>query len=245
MDIQNIELDKLYVSEHNVRKILVDDDDETTIRDLADNIKEHNLINPITVRKVSDDSYEIIAGQRRYLAVKSLRYPTIQCNVINVTDKEADIISLTENVHRNAMTNVDKVKSYMKLYQHYDYNLKVVSDIVGMSPQTLKKYITIASLPDKVIELLDSKDSDKVTIETAIALTKVSDVVDKYELALKLSSMTSFQSVEALRDFVRSKCTSADDIDEIKEIIKDQNLLELLENLENEIRKEVQLGRGF
>jgi len=72
MNIQTISIDDLFVSEINVRKLLSSEDDKTDISDLADNIKEFGLINPLTVRKSENLKYEIIAGQRRYLALKAL-----------------------------------------------------------------------------------------------------------------------------------------------------------------------------
>lgn len=72
MNIQTISIDDLFVSEINVRKLLSSEDDETDISDLADNIKEFELINPLTVQKSENLKYEIIAGQRRYLALKVL-----------------------------------------------------------------------------------------------------------------------------------------------------------------------------
>ena len=71
MDIENIEITKLYVSNINVRKTLTCEEDETGISDLANDINTNGLINPITVR-LNNDKYEIIAGQRRYLAMKQL-----------------------------------------------------------------------------------------------------------------------------------------------------------------------------
>jgi ParB family chromosome partitioning protein len=72
MNIQTISIDDLFVSEINVQKLLSSEDDETDISDLADNIKEFELINPLTVQKSENLKYEIIAGQRRYLALKAL-----------------------------------------------------------------------------------------------------------------------------------------------------------------------------
>ena len=83
MEVKDIDIISLYVSELNVRKILTSDEDETGISDLANDIRSNGLINPITVRK-SKDKYEIIAGQRRYLACKMLKRSTIPCNIVDV-----------------------------------------------------------------------------------------------------------------------------------------------------------------
>ena len=119
MNIDNIIVDKLYISNINVRKTNVNE-----ITELASSIDINGLINPITVRKNSDDKYEIIAGQRRYLAMKELHKHTIPCNIINANDEKSEEISLIENLQKNNLSNCDKVKSFSKLYETYanDYD---------------------------------------------------------------------------------------------------------------------------
>lgn len=100
MDIQNIPIEKLTISELNVRKTISTEDDETNIEDLANDIKINNLLNPLTVR-LYDNKYEIIAGQRRFLALKLLNWKSIPCHIMNVNNQKAEEISLIENVQRN------------------------------------------------------------------------------------------------------------------------------------------------
>jgi len=129
MDIANIEISKLYVSNINVRKTLTSEEDETGITDLANDININGLINPITVR-LNNNKYEIIAGQRRYLAMKQLNKTHIPCNILNIDTQKAEEISLVENVQRNQMTTCDKVRSYSKLYDVYNGDIdKVISAI--------------------------------------------------------------------------------------------------------------------
>ena len=95
MEVANIEILKLYVSNINVRKTLTSEEDETGITDLANDISTNGLINPITVR-LNNDKYEIIAGQRRYLAMKQLNKTHIPCNILNIDTQKAEEISLVE-----------------------------------------------------------------------------------------------------------------------------------------------------
>ena len=78
--------------------------------------------NPITVR-LNGDKYEIIAGQRRFLAMKQLNKTHIPCNVLTIDTQKAEEISLVENVQRNQMTTCDKVRSYSKLYDVYNKDI--------------------------------------------------------------------------------------------------------------------------
>ena len=89
MNICEIGIDKLFVSNVNVRKTLTSEEDETGIYDLANDINTNSLINPITVR-LNGDKYEIIAGQRRYLAMKQLNKTHIPCNILDIDTQKAE-----------------------------------------------------------------------------------------------------------------------------------------------------------
>jgi ParB family chromosome partitioning protein len=89
MEVANIEITKLYVSNINVRKTLTSEEDETGITDLANDINTNGLINPITIR-LNNNKYEIIAGQRRYLAMKQLNKTYIPCNILNIDTQKAE-----------------------------------------------------------------------------------------------------------------------------------------------------------
>ena len=110
MNIVNVNINNLIITDINVRKTQISD-----IENLASSISEIGLINPITIRKFDDTNYEIVAGQRRYLAMKSLNINEIPCIISNFNNKKAEEMSLIENIQRNTLSNCDKVKSYSKL----------------------------------------------------------------------------------------------------------------------------------
>lgn len=218
MEVREIPVDSLDVSQLNVRKTLTSEEDETGISDLANDIRTNGLINPITVRR-NGLRYEVIAGQRRYLACKMLNKRAIPCNIVDVTTQKAEEISLVENVQRNPMTTVDKVKTYARLYEVYGKDLDRVVHAVNVSRLTLSKYIKLSSLPEAVLKLLDTSGDQKITIEVAVELTKLSAAVDKLKLLQNISSLTTTQKIRAIREFVENECDDADDIDDIKQDI--------------------------
>ena len=115
MSIKEIKIEDLQISPLNVRSILKDDIDE-----LSENINQQGLLNPLTVvYNQKSNKYEIIAGQRRYLAIKKLNHPTILCNVVDKSDQDCIFISIVENVQRNTMKLSDKVKMYQKLHNNF------------------------------------------------------------------------------------------------------------------------------
>jgi ParB family chromosome partitioning protein len=220
MEYIDISIDKLQVSHLNVRKTLSSEEDETGIEDLANDIKNNGLINPITVRKLDNsENYEIIAGQRRFLAIKLLNNKTISCHILNISNQKAEEISLVENVQRNQMTTTDKVKAYSKLYEVYNKDIEKVVNAIHISKKTLQKYLKIKNLPEEVLHLLDAVGEDKISLDVAIELTKLPPSINTMTFLNKIQQLTSQQKVESIKQFNFNHSTNIDDLDTIKEDI--------------------------
>ena len=148
MDVRSIPLDALRVSDLNVRKTLQSDEDEANVNDLAVDISENGLLNPLTVRGIPGcAAYEVIAGQRRFMALKLLKQATAPCNIIAATDEKAEELSLVENVQRNQMTTADKVRAYSRLHAVYGSDADKVAAAVHVSKATIMKYVKVKDLP--------------------------------------------------------------------------------------------------
>ena len=198
--LETIPLAKLAVSAKNVRQDLADHDD-TSVEDLAADIAAHGLMHPLTVR-AHGVGYEIIAGQRRYLALKHLGREAAPCRVIVLDDLAAEEMSLTENTQRAQLTTADKVRSYSRLYEVYDHSMSRLAKAVSLKPATLAKYIKIAALPDEVLTRLDAKGDGRLTLTTAAALANVpADRVAEVAAAITILP-TDLQRVSAARKIV-------------------------------------------
>jgi ParB family chromosome partitioning protein len=215
MEIITIPLDKLQVSDLNVRKTLTSEEDETEIQDLAFDIESNGLINPITVREIDNGKYEIIAGQRRYLALLYLKKKETQCHLLKVSNQKAEEISLVENVQRNQMTTKDKVRSYSRLYEVYNKDIEKVVSAIHVSRRTINNYLKIKDLPETILDRLELKGDDKITIEVAIELSKLESDVDKIKVLNEISTLTSEQKIKALKEFGKLE---ENDIEELKNI---------------------------
>ena len=215
MEILNIPINKLYISELNVRKTLTCEEDETGILDLANDISTNGLINPITVR-LNGDNYEIIAGQRRFLAMKQLNKISIPCNILNIDTQKAEEISLVENVQRNQMTTCDKVRSYSKLYDVYKEDIDKVISKIHVSKQTIQKYLKMKNLPEEVLNLLDTNSENKISIDVAIEITKLSNNINILEVLNKITTLTNGQKIDAIKQFIQQGNNDIDDFDDIK-----------------------------
>jgi len=158
MEVKDIRMNLINVSSLNTRKDLGAGTEDTSLDDLANSIKEKGLLNPIIVQKKDDGTYDLIAGQRRFLACKKIGWDTIPAIIREkMDDTDATIISLIENVHRADMSPIDKAKAYQKIYEKYkDYD-KVARE-TGVSVSTIKKYLTLLNLAPSIQEKLTTSE---------------------------------------------------------------------------------------
>lgn len=158
MEVKEIMLSEIDVSEFNTRKDLGAGTEETSIDDLAISIQERGLLSPIMVRVGKGNKYELIVGQRRYLACKKIGYEKIPAIVRDeLDDTDATIISLIENVQRADMNPIDKAKAYQIIYERYkDY--KIVAKQTGVSISTIRKYLNLLDLSSSLQEKLTTAE---------------------------------------------------------------------------------------
>ena len=218
MKIEEINISNLILNGINVRKTQINE-----IEALSKSITENGLINPITVKLITnndnknENKYEIIAGKRRYLAMKELNKKTIPCNIISIDDKTAKEMSLIENLQKNNLSNCDKIISISKLYENEtDYDK--IKTLTKISKGTIKKYIQIKNLPLEVLEKLDEKGKNKINIQIALALSDIQTEIDYIELLDKLQNLKSKNKIEAIKRFI---AMNTDDLEELNDIIEE------------------------
>jgi ParB family chromosome partitioning protein len=158
MEVKEISLDAINVSSLNTRKDLVAGTEDTSLDDLANSIKEKGLLTPIIVQKKDDDTYDLIVGQRRFLACKQLGWETIPAIIRDkMDDTDATILSLVENVHRADMSPIDKARAYQRIYEKYEDYDKVAGE-TGVSIPTIRKYLTLLNLAPSIQEKLTTSE---------------------------------------------------------------------------------------
>ena len=171
--ILQLPLSQLRVSSSNTRKNIDAGQEDSSVTGLAQSIRERGVLNPISVRQLADGSYEILAGQRRYLACKLLNMSTIPAIVRAVTaDTDAVALSLIENVQRADMHPLDKAEAYQQLREQYQGNLRRVSEATGVGVATIQRYLELLRLPPELREELGTgKGSAGVGAMATIAKT--------------------------------------------------------------------------
>lgn len=208
--ILDIPLKNLKVSGLNVRKDFAnfDSESETSIINLADDIQERGLINPITVRSIGENAYEVVAGQRRFMAFTLLEKETIPCIIKNMSDDEAVITSLSENLQRVEMTQKDKCETFYELYSRLGKDVNKVSKKVNLGVLQIKKYITIKeNVSPEIIALMDATGDKKVTVETALLLAKNVAIENQIDVIDKLNKLGSSHDKNlALQEYQKTGC---------------------------------------
>lgn len=108
---------------------------DVTLYELAESINENGLLQPITVRKIKNGKYEVINGHRRLEAVKYLQESFIECNVLDVNDKERLILQVVENVQRQNMSAYELVEVFNGMKEAYKCNNKAIAHYFNKSEQ--------------------------------------------------------------------------------------------------------------
>ena len=158
MQTQEVSIDDIDISSQNTRKDLNAGTEDAGLQDLANSIRERGLLSPIIVMKVPGGRYELIAGQRRYLACKMLGRDMIPALVKDTMEPvDATIISLIENVHRADMSPMDKARAYQDLYAEYGTYAKVAKE-TGVSSSTVSKYSHLMKLAPSLQDSMFTAD---------------------------------------------------------------------------------------
>jgi len=262
---KEIPIHSLELSRMNTRKDLDAGQEDSGIDDLAQSIKEKGLLNPLTVRPIEGSSkYEVVAGQRRYLACRKIGIESIPCLIRDdLDDTDAVTISLVENVHRADMSPLDKARSLNSLYEKYNSYEKVAKE-TSWSMQTIKKYILLLGLPPSIRDKLSTKEGSSGVGALARLASTFKDEEEATEVYEKISGFKGRVQEEILKKsggdyskiddlveeavegvFDRRSCGGAFKCEVIKEIIEGeitqsefQELVkEVAENLSTEIAK--------
>lgn len=135
--------------------------DEQGLKELADSIREHGIIQPLVLRKLGD-KYEIIAGERRYKAAQIAGLPTVPAVIANIDDNKSAEVALVENVQRRDLTAIEEARSYKNLQEQYQLTQEQLAKRMGLSQPAIANKLRLLNLDDEVQQaLLDEKISER------------------------------------------------------------------------------------
>ncbi len=125
------------------------DYDEEKLLELKNSIREQGVLQPILVR-AKGDGYEVVAGERRLKAARSLKLETVPVIIKNVTDKEALEIALVENIQREELNPIEEAKAFRKLIDEFQYTQEEVAQAVGKDRSTITNLLRVLNLPENI-----------------------------------------------------------------------------------------------
>ncbi len=154
--INEIAIDRISVNPNQPRR----DFDPVALQELADSIAEIGIIQPITLRQMSDDSYQIIAGERRFRAAQLAGLQSIPAYIRTADDENVMEMALIENIQREDLNSVEIALAYQHLLDQYGLTQERLSERVGKKRATIANYLRLLKLPAPIQIGLQNKQID-------------------------------------------------------------------------------------
>ena len=145
--------------------------DEAALEELAASIKAQGLMQPIVLRPVSADTYEIIAGERRWRAVQKAGLDTISAIVRDIPDEAAIAMSLIENMQREDLNAMEEAMALQRIKDEFDLTHEEVAEAVGKSRSAVTNLMRLTNLPEQVRILVERGDLDMGHARALLPLT--------------------------------------------------------------------------
>jgi len=196
--------------------------DNESLEELTNSIKKQGIIQPIVVRpdKSSVGKYEIIAGERRWLASQNAGLHEVPVVILNVDDVKSLEFSIVENVQRQDLNPIEEARGYQRLVDDFNYNQEKLSQFIGKSRSYIANSLRLLSLPEDILLMVQQGNLSAGHARSLIGLNNSVEVAKKI-IQKKLSVRQSEILVRQFRD-KKFKLVSK----------KDPNILDLQKNLE-------------
>ena len=164
--INEIELSKISVNPNQPRREF----DPVAWQELADSIAEIGIIQPITLRQLSEDSYQIIAGERRYRASIQAGLRSVPAYIRTADDENVMEMALIENIQREDLNSLEIALAYQHLLEQYGLTQERLSERVGKKRTTIANYLRLLKLPALIRVALKNKEIDMGHARALLAL---------------------------------------------------------------------------
>ncbi len=169
--------------------------DETKLTELANSIKKNGIIQPIAVRedKVDPGRYEIVAGERRWLAAQKAGLHEVPIVVLDLNDNEALEVAIVENIQRDDLNIIEEAKGYKRLSDEFDYDHEKIAKFMSKSRSHISNTLRLLSLPKDVVNLIEEGSLTAGQARPLIGLSNATNIAEEV-VAKNLSA----RSVEML-----------------------------------------------
>ena len=221
LEKNQLSVSDLVPNKYQPRKIF----DEDNLEDLTNSIKERGVIQPIIVRKSNQQvsKYEIIAGERRWLAAQRAGLHNVPVVITEADDLKSLEFSIVENVQRHDLNSLEEAQGYKRLIDEFSYDQEKVSKFIGKSRSHITNSLRLLTLPDDVMQLIEKQKLSAGHAKILVGLENASFVANKI-IEKKLS-------VRQAENFVKIFKTKKNKLKDKK----DPNIRELESSLSDKI----------
>ncbi len=211
--INEIELSKIQANPDQPRQIF----DEEALQELAASIRQIGVIQPITLREITKDSYQIIAGERRYRASQLAGLTAIPAYIKTAEDESVMEMALIENIQREDLNSIEIALAYQNLIETYNLTQERLSERVGKKRTTIANYLRLLKLPAEIQMGIRDKKVDMAHARTLVALDDAAAQLEVYELILEEGL-----SVRKVEEYVRAIAKG----EKLEDLLKEEKAVE-------------------
>jgi len=230
-ELQKLPIEQLHPGKYQPRKDMSND----ALVELSDSIKSQGIIQPIVVRQIDNEKYEIIAGERRWRAAQLASLDLVPCLVKDVPDESAVAIALIENIQREDLNAMEEAIALERLLIEFELTHQEVADIVGKSRTTVSNLLRLNNLNNEVKTFLEHGD---IEMGHARALLALSDEEQNNTARIIVAKELSVRETEALIKKLQEPAKE----EKPKEIDPDTQSLE--QNLSEKIGSQVSISHN-
>ena len=194
---------------------------EASLEELAKSIKKNGIIQPIAVRPTkSEGKYEIVAGERRWLAAQKAGLHDIPVNVLDLSDVESLEVAIVENIQRDDLNPIEEAKGYKRLSEEFKYDHENISKLMSKSRSHISNTLRLLTLPADVISMIEEGTLTSGQARPLIGLINASAVAEEI--------VTKNYSARKVEYLVKSKKNKT-----INDNAYDSNIVNAQERIEN------------
>ncbi|MBU3210224.1 nucleoid occlusion protein [Clostridium algidicarnis] len=165
--------------------------DEDAITELAESIESYGIIQPLSVRKMREGRYELVAGERRLRAAKKLGLPKVPVIIVDISDRDSAAIALLENLQREDLNYMEESEAYFNLIKEHGYTQEQLASVIGKKQSTIANKLRLLKLSQNVRQIvLDNKLTERharalLKLPTEKLQQKILNIVIKKSLNVK------------------------------------------------------------
>lgn len=175
--INEVEIEKIHANPNQPRR----DFDMDALEELSESIRQIGIIQPITLRKMDDGTYQIIAGERRWRASQMAGLQSIPAYIRTADDEKMMQMALVENIQREDLNAIEIALAYQNLIEQYNLTQDALSEKVGKKRATIANYLRLLKLPAQVQMALQKREMDQGHARALLGLQQPSLQVKLYK----------------------------------------------------------------